>query len=232
MKAFFALLLPLLLVLPLAAAPAAKRGFRVVFLGAGNSDLESAVLADGSAFHEVELPRMNLSPVYPLPPGDLVLQLMKSRPVEDEELPKGLPSVKLAAGTTNFYLLVSPDPSNVAFPLRLQVIDAGGADFKPGGMMWFNLTPHDIGGTLGDHKLAIHGGSRIVLGPPVSEAGSYPVDLSFRITGNDQVYPLCETKWRHDPAARTLWFIFIEPGTRTPRILGFPDHREPAPETP
>ena len=42
-------------------------------------------------------------------------------------------------------------------------------------------------------------------------------------------YPLCETKWLHDTRSRTLFFVVSQPGSRTPRVLGFPDYRD-APE--
>jgi hypothetical protein len=44
---------------------------------------------------------------------------------------------------------------------------------------------------------------------------------------NDRLYPLCETKWQHDTRSRTVVFVVIQQGTRTPRVLGFPDYREP-----
>ena len=44
--------------------------------------------------------------------------------------------------------------------------------------------------------------------------------------GKDVLYPLCETRCVHNPANRTVLFIFNESGSRIPRVLGFPDHRE------
>ena len=34
------------------------------------------------------------------------------------------------------------------------------------------------------------------------------------------------------PAARAVLFIVQEPGSRTPRVLGFPDHRESSGKNP
>ncbi|MCF7674989.1 MAG: hypothetical protein K9N23_06515 [Akkermansiaceae bacterium] len=46
------------------------------------------------------------------------------------------------------------------------------------------------------------------------------------------LYPLYETKWLHDLRSRNAVFIIAQVGCRTPRIIGFPDFREPAqPET-
>ena len=61
---------------------------------------------------------------------------------------------------------------------------------------------------------------------PTTGSGDYPVKLFFRIPDNEHLYPLCETKWRHDPRSRSVAFIITENGQRSPRVMIFPDFRE------
>jgi hypothetical protein len=46
------------------------------------------------------------------------------------------------------------------------------------------------------------------------------------------LYPLCETNWRHDPRSRSVVFINADPAGRSPRVMAFPDCREPPPKKP
>ena len=204
----------------------AARTCRILFLGAAESDPESLHLHDGTGTQEVELPRLNLSRVYELPAGELTLRLLAAPPEEGRPADSAAPSAKVPAGTRDLYLLLSPDPSNQVVPVRLQVIDAAADRFKPGQMLWFNLTAHDVGGRVGRQDLVAKARSRVVLDPPAAAVEPFNVNLTFRIAGKAALYPLCETQWNHDPAARSLVFIVTEPGSRTPRVLGFPDHRE------
>jgi len=203
------------------------RSCRVLFLGAGDSDPEKLHLHDGTGTREVDLPRMNLSKEYDLPGGPLVLRLLTAPPAPDQPVDPTAPSATVAETVGDFYLLVMPDPEGGKSPaVRLQVIDASSARFANGQMLWYNLTPHEVGGLVGSQKLAIKGASRLLLDAPASGNVDYNVNLSYRMAGNPSLYPLCETRWVHDPAARLLIFIITEPGVRTPRVMAFPDHRE------
>ncbi len=201
------------------------RTCRVLFLGAAESDPEKLHLHDGATTREIDLPRLNLSRVYELPSGPLTLRLLTAPPVENQAPDPASPSIAVGENTGDFYLLLSPDPSNKTLPIRMQIIDAHADRFKSGQMLWYNLTPHDVGGQVGSQKLAIKPRSRVILDPPASGREDYNVNLAFRIAGKDTLYPLCETRWNHDPTARTVLFIINEAGSRAPRVLGFPDHR-------
>jgi hypothetical protein len=223
----YLLLIAALLGVP--AAPAqekAVRTCRILFLGGPADAPEKAHLFDGTAAREVELPRMNFSPTYRLAGGDRVLRLLAKAPAKAEEVPPGAPQVKVPEAVRDCYLLVTSDPANRVLPLALQVIDAGSAKFRTGQMMWFNLTANRVGGKVGSRNLAMAPHSRAILDPPAAGNTDYPVNLAFRMPGNERLYPLCETKWLHDPRARAVYFIVGEPGVRTPRVLGFPDFRE------
>ena len=82
----------------------------------------------------------------------------------------------------------------------------------------------------GTTRLALAPSSRTVLDAPANRSEEYPVNLSFRMPGNEQLFPLCETKWRHDPRSRSVVFILAQDGRRSPRVIAFSDYREPSPE--
>jgi hypothetical protein len=61
---------------------------------------------------------------------------------------------------------------------------------------------------------------------PVEGSKNYPVKLAFTISGKEQLYPLCQTKWFHNPNSRNLAFVFSEPNRRAPKVMVFPDYRQ------
>jgi hypothetical protein len=231
---FILKLLVLLLLLPAAAfaqKPSAHT-CRILFLSGPDDAPEKLHLFDGAKSREVELPRMNFSLVYQLPAGALNLCLLPAPLADPAKVPRGAPSATVAEGVTDFYLLVTSDPANTVAPVRLQVINAGADKLKAGQTLWFNLTANAVGGTLGTEKLAIQAGARATVDAPASGNRNYQVNLAFRIPGDEQLYPLCETQWLHDPRSRSVAFIINENGNRSPRVMVFPDYREPKPEKP
>lgn len=212
--------------LALAAQDQGGRTCRLVFLGAGDSDPQTLHLHDGTRSREVDLPRLNLSKIYPLPGGALTVRLLATPPADGEAANPAAPSAKIPETMGDLYLLVSPDPANKVAPVRLQVIDAGSDKFRNGQQLWFNLTAHEVGGQVGKRSLAMKPRSRVVLEAPATRSEEYKVNLNFRIAGKDTLYPLCETNWQHDPDSRIVLFVVNEGGSRAPRVLGFPDRRE------
>jgi hypothetical protein len=199
---------------------------RILFLNGPDSAPDKLHLFDGLGSIEVELPRMNLSKVYPLRPGPLKLSLLPTPLDDPEKLPKGAPSAKVHAEAVDFYLVLTSNPENAVAPVSMQVINATGSKLKQGGMLWYNLTQVTVGGTVGNRKLLVKPMSHRKLPPPASGNTDYPVNLSFLLPENKTPYPLCETKWRHDPRSRSLAFIIANEGSRAPRVLVFPDFRE------
>lgn len=202
-----------------------QRTCRILYLDRPSTAPETMHLFDGSVSREVDLPGMNLSKVYDLPKGEISLVLLPAPLANPEELPPGAPSTSVPESATDIYLLVMSDPSNKVAPVRLQVVDASAAKLSRGKTLWFNLTEHTVGGTLGTEKLVIKPMSRAVTDAPRKEAGDFPVNLGYRMKGKEHLYPICQTRWNHDPAARSLGFIITRPGSRTPRVLVFPDSR-------
>ena len=200
---------------------------RILFLNGPDTAPEKLILFDGVGAQEVELPRLNLSPVYKLRSGDLSLHLLKNIPSDPKAIPEGAPSVNVPAGTGDFYLILTSDPSNTVVPVHAQVVNATGNQLGRGEMLWFNLTQKTIAGQVGTEKVVLKPSSRTVVKAPANVKEDHAVDLYFRLPDDDFVYPLCKTRWRHDPQVRKLVFIFEEGKHRSPRIQAFTDYRMP-----
>lgn len=224
-----------LLILSLVATAAEKstRTCRILFIAAPESDLTTLYLFDGKTAQEVELTRMGFSPIYTISPEAVSLALMPTAPPTAPSsgtvVPAGAPTAGIAASIRDFYLIVSSDPANKVAPVKMQVIDADAARFKPGQMLWFNLTQHKVGGIVGTRKLAIHPNSRLILDAPSSRPEEYHLNIHFIAPGKERPEPLCETNWFHDPRSRSVLFILQPTGSNVPRIQGFPDFRDADP---
>lgn len=204
---------------------AAQRTCRILFLGAPDDAPESLQLFDGTGSREVALPRMNFSEVYTLPSGPITLRLLEKAPEKPEDIPADSPKAAIGEKVTDFYLLVSADPSNETLSVSMQVIDANSANFRKGQIMWFNLTDSTVGGKLGSQELALEPKSRQTSNAPTSENKPYHVDIYFQRPGAEKAWPLCETVWLHDPTSRTVMFVLPQGAKQAPRIMSFSDFR-------
>lgn len=219
------LTLALFLTLVTAADADGQRTCRILFLGAANDANKELILFDGLTSRKVQLPDMNLSPVYDLPAGPLKLRLLQNAPSSPEEIPAAAPSSLVGENVTHFYLIASPDATNTYLPVSMQVINAEFGKFAKGEMLWLNLTDKRIAGTLGSQKLDLQPKSHAISKAPADRAGSYPVALHYQIPADKKVWPICETSWSHNPAGRIVMFAISEKGSKIPRIVGFPDFR-------
>lgn len=201
------------------------RTCRILFLGGSDRDPAKLHLFDGTTSREVELPRMNLSPVYELPQGPITLRLSSEPLTPDLAPPANLPSVNVSESAQDIYLLLTPDSKIKPLPIRLQVINASSDQFRTGQMRWFNLTPTTVQGIVGKHRISFGPRSLKTIDAPADNTGTFPVNLYYLNDPKGKPYPLCETSWNHNAEARTLVFIFQTGDARAPRILGFPDHR-------
>lgn len=204
---------------------APKRTCRILFLEGPDTAPRTLHLFDGTRSQEVELPRLNFSPVYELPPGNLNLTLLPDPPAAPDQIPAGAPAAKLPETVVDFYLLLVSDPANKIAPVSMRIINTGTERLRSGQMLWFNLTGQHILGLIGSEKLSIKPQSTVILNAPANGAEDYPVKMAYRMKGVEQLYPIIETKWFHDPRGRSLAFVFAKPGNRTPRVQVFPDFR-------
>ena len=67
--------------------------------------------------------------------------------------------------------------------------------------------------------------SQKIVAAPTTKNEDFVVDLAFQLPDDKELYPLCETKWIHDPSSRKVVFVIKEKGSRTPRVRGFSDFR-------
>ena len=228
----------LILSLVATAAENSTRTCRILFIAAPESALKTLFLFDGRKAQEVELTRMGFSPIYKISPEAVSLALLPAAPPASTTtatgaaavIPAGAPAAGIAASIRDFYLIVSSDAANKVAPVKIQVVDADAEHFKPGQMLWFNLTQNKVGGIVGTRKLAINPNSRLILDAPSSRLEEYHVNIQFVAPGKERPEPLCETNWLHDPRSRSVLFILQPPGSNIPRIQGFPDFRDADPE--
>jgi hypothetical protein len=209
-----------------AAEKKAAHTCRILYLNAPPDAPEKLHLFDGKESTEVELPGMNFSPVYKVAGGDVTIVLSGVPYSLPEDVDPKAPRARVPAAVKDFYLLLAHDPDNSVAPVRMQVVPVDGAKFKRGDMLWFNLTNNQVGGKVGKRKLAMKAQSKVVVEAPAAGNEDYNVNLAFRIPGKEHLYPLCETKWLHDPRSRTVVFVMSQEGSRTPRVMGFQDFRQ------
>ncbi len=216
-----------LFLVPLLNAQERERTCRTLFLNGPQQAADTYYLFDGKQSVEVELPRLNLSPVYKIRTGEIKLWLL-TKPVDDpKNIPEGTPSIIVPAAALDIYLLIARDPSNKILPLRIQVVNANYSRIGRGEMLWFNLTPKAIAGKIGKENLKLPPKKSVLVKEPTRKRGSYPVEINFWVPGDKRTHPLIESQWRHDPRSRCIVFIYDEGKRRAPRIRSFSDFRMP-----
>lgn len=219
------LLLSFLAVSTLSGAEKGARTFRVLYLDAPRDAPRITYLFDGKASQEIELPRMNLSPVYELSASVQTIVLSQTPYTSIEEVNPKAPQAKIPEGVADFYLLIGTDKDNPVAPLVPKIVPLEKSSFKTGGMLWFNLTDNVVGGKVGSQRLMMKPLSQQVVKAPSSRNEGYIVDLAFQQPGDEELYPLCETKWIHDPKSRMVVFVTGTEHSSTLRVRGVTDFR-------
>jgi hypothetical protein len=201
-----------------------KRTCRVVFPERPNNAPKMVYLFDGKKNQQVFLPSMNFSKVISLPAGELTLLMAKNEILDPENLPPGAPTLKIAEGVRDFYILVTPDPSNSTLPLRMRIVNASDGKLKPGNTLWFNLTNHRILAKLGKSKMMVAPKGRTVTKGPIPKSGYYRADFMYQPEAKGKLRRITEQQWWHDANSRHLGFI-IPSGGRLPKIFFYRDFR-------
>ncbi|MES2438304.1 MAG: hypothetical protein V4584_04535 [Verrucomicrobiota bacterium] len=218
-------LLFLALLVPLLASAQEKRTCRILFLNPPPDAPKKLFLFDGEKSQEIELPEMNFSDVYQVAGGDATIRLLSKAVAKAEEVPADAPGGRLAAAVDDFYIIATGDPANKTAPVKIQIIDAGSQKFRKGQMMWYNLTPNAVGGTLGSQKLAMKAQSRVIVDAPAAGNEAFEVTLSYTIPNDNRFHPICQTQWVHDARSRMVVFVHGGADNTTPQISGFKDFR-------
>lgn len=201
-----------------------KRTCRIVFPERPNGAPKSAYLFDGKENQPVSLPSMNFSPVVGFPAGDLTILMTPSKITDIENLPQGLPMLRIPESVKDFYILVTPDPSNSAFPLRMNLVNTSDGKFNPGETLWFNLTDHRIVAKLGESRLSVNPKGRTISQSPVSKSAYYRAEFGYQTGGEGDFHKITEQQWWHDTNSRHLGFI-VNTGGRLPKIYFYRDFR-------
>ncbi len=206
------------------AEPKGGRTCRIVFPERPGGAPKSAYLFDGKASQRVTLPSMNFSEVIGLPPGELVIVMTADEITDPEVVPPSAPKLRITEGVRDFYILVTPDPDNAAFPVRMNIVDTGGGKLKAGETLWFNLTEHRILGMLGDRRMSVAPEGRTVSEDPVPSSGYYRAEFAFQPEGEGKPQRITEQRWWHDAESRHVGFI-VNTGGKLPKLYFFRDFR-------
>ncbi|MFK7909211.1 MAG: hypothetical protein AB8F34_01275 [Akkermansiaceae bacterium] len=181
-------------------------------------------LFDGKKNHRIKLPGMNLSPVIRLPKGGQTIVLSPEKITEPDAITEDLPVLKIPKGVADFYVLITADPKNKQFPVRMRLIDAGGGKLKAGETLWVNLTPHAITAKLGGNEVKINPQTQIGSQAPFAKSGYYNVEFTYQVNGKGASAPITEQQWWHDAKSKHLGFI-TNTGGRLPKVNFFRDFR-------
>jgi hypothetical protein len=206
------------------AKPKSERTCRIVFPDRPHDAPKSAYLYDGKQSQPVDLPSMNFSKVLVLPKGELTLHLTSSKIATGKEPPVDGPKLIVSKEILDFYILVSPEPSNPNLPVKMEIVDISPGQLKPGETLWSNLTDHEISAKLGNIEISINPNSKKVSEPPTEKSGYYKAEFSFRPNAKDNLLPIAEQNWWHDANSRHIGFI-VDSGGRLPKIYFYRDFR-------
>lgn len=211
------------------AQAAPERTCRIVFPERPQDAPKSLHLFDGKKCREVELPSMNLSPVYGLAAGAIQIKLLTAEVENPKDIPADAPSVEVPADCTDFILLVTGDPENRIAPVNLELVDLGSANFKTGQTLWANHSDKTIEAKLGERTVSLEPESSEVVDAPVSEngvpaSGYYKAAFTYRTQPDGAFEPITEPQWWHDANSRHLGFIVYTHG-KLPKIFFFRDFR-------
>lgn len=207
---------------------AKPRSCRLVYPERPRGAPKFAFLFDGEKSQRAVLSSMNLSPVVELPKGDLTIALTSSEVVDPESLSPETPKLRVPEGVDDFYILITPDPKNAVLPVKMNLVDPGGGKLKPSETLWFNSTPHQIEGKLGNSRLSVKPRGRAISKSPVTQSGYYKAEFVYKEDGEGSFAPITEQSWWHDVNSRHLGFI-VNTGGRLPKLYFFRDFRPPTP---
>jgi hypothetical protein len=204
-----------------------KRTCRVFFLERSADAPGEAFLFDGTHSQKVALSSMNLSRIIELPPGEITLGLTPNEVLDPETFPEGVPRATIPEAYTDFYLIMTSDPTNRIIPIRMHAIQIDGK-LKSGETLWINLTQHNILAKLGNQTLMIPHKKQKICPAPLSESGYYSANFSYQRNATGKFLPIMNKSWWLDHQSKHLGFI-VGTDARLPKIFTIRDRRISAP---
>lgn len=213
------------------AQEAAKRTCRILFVERPADAPKNLHLFDGKNSQEVDLPSMNLSPLYPLAPGAIQIKLLPAKADPANPPSPDAPSVDIPEDYTDFLLLVSSNPENKIAPVKIEAINLKSEHFKIGQTLWINRTDINIKAELGTQTLSLDPQSTKIIDNPLSDkaaptSGYFRATFSYKPEADAAFTPITEQQWWHDANSRHLGFI-NNSGGKLPKIHFFRDFRSP-----
>lgn len=167
---------------------AESRTCRVVYPERPHTAPRTAFLFDGSASHEVMLQGTNFSDVIKLPAGEIVITLTPGQVGDSESIPPEAPQITIPEGVGDLYLIITDDPENPAFPLKMHMVHAEDGNLEPGETLWINQTKHRIVVALEDDEASIEPNGSTVTRDPVPESGYYAARFSYQPGGDHGLF--------------------------------------------
>lgn len=104
----------------------------------------------------------------------------------------------------------------------IKVINAGHDLFWRGQTLRYNLKDLTMGGNMASEKIFIDAPSKTIMGALAKSGGDFSVRLGYWGMGNQNCYPICETRWDQDHHYRCWGFLFKRGNSRTLRFQVFP----------
>ena len=199
-----------------------KRICRVLYLERSRNAPNIGHLFDGTKSHKVSLLGKNLSEELSLPTGKLSLSLTPGALANVADTPKNAPLLNVPEGVGNFYIIVTEDPDNKVFPVKMRLVDQAEHDFKLGQTLWVNMTEFKIVGKMGDKKLEIPPHTNVVGEAPLKASGYYKATFSYQPDKKGEYMPIMRKSWWFDEKSKNVGFITSTRGT-LPKIYSFRD---------
>ena len=207
------------------------RTCRVLYVEKPAKAPDEAFLYDGTESKKVILPKLNLSEVIDLPPGDITIGFSKRAIGEEEILPAGAPRAKIPEAYSDVYLLLFPDPTNEYLPFKINVVNIAGVKLKKGHTLWINTSKFQIAGQTGNTEFIIPASKLKITEPPLRDHGFYLAKFLYRTDPKAKFLPVMRKNWWFDANSRHLGFI-VDTGAKMPRIYTMRDRRPPKPVAP
>lgn len=202
-----------------------QRSCRLVFPERPNDAPKAAYIFEGKKSRRVTLPSMNLSEIIELPPGELAIAMTPDEIKDPKFIPPESPMLKVPETITDFYIIITPDPKNQVFPVKMNLVDTGGGKLKSGETLWHNFTLDRIVGKLGGVEMSVDPASRTISKNPIPASGYYVAKFAYQAAGKGDFAPITEQNWWHDANSRHLGFI-VNSGGKLPKIFFYRDFRD------